>query len=1059
MKKIVLGLLLALAAYVRAAEWRIEVRNTGYTRSDLVVSHEVNQQWVELLKKHTLVEVTKAGAEQPVPCVVDSSAEHPMLVWLMGGATVPYQKRSFKLAPKGAFAVLGGGLQLTRDDKKITIANADYRLWQPRQGGGGFPQDITYARSGVMDKELFFLDRIVCRGAQGGLEQYCAKDCEGAQSKLLFQSPLRAVVETTTGFGRDGAEATDRPQVTYRYIYTAFSPVIEVTAHFRRNDDRVWSEVHFMHLSRAKPGPYTAMVTGAPLKKTALKAAGEKSASLHGANWAVLNDGVNSCGAGFRNVTAWDASNEFVYYIRSDVSSWERGALRFRGSLYLGPGSDGVDYNAWLGPEHQPEITFIKDGKPTLPVDQPPVTGAHTLENRAFKIAFAAAEQGFDCIGIVNSMEEAARFVNPHDAQAGFWRLIFKGVTNTNGVPESVTIDNHAPAKQRHVNKKRGELIFTWEGLDLPGEPAVVDVTAQVTLDPATGESDWRIKVKNRSQVYGLWESHYPLLLSMAKSGRGDLVAPTGNWGGSLYKRFDGTLNIPYPSASCPLQCMAYQQGSAGLYIAAHDSTASAKSFVVNQSQDVSIIHPAPNAGVPGNAGAPEYPVVIAAYNGTWWEMARRYRKWALKQRWTAKGAIRQRQDYPQNLQELSFWMITSGGSESVENTMQRAAELFPDLTIGTHWYNWHEIPFDHSYPEYFPAKPGVAEATRKMVGNGQVIMPYINGRLWDQDIDSFESATPAACKQPSGAIYVEHYGVNSRNLVPMCPFTTLWQIRVAGICQQLVDEVKVNSIYLDQIGAAKPALCYDPTHGHPLGGGHHWVDGYRAMLTPVKEYCVKHGVSLTTENTAEPYMDNIDAYLTWNPRHAADIPLLPAVYSGYTIYFSSPQSAADTLDAFCAAQGRDFLWGCQLGWNSSWILEENHREKQRFQYELCRYRAAARDFMLYGQLLDDLKIGGEVPSAPHIWHRSTAHSANLPITMGTVWRAQDGREACFLVNVTSQPQKIRIDLTKQPQLKHRKTWKAQRITLDHAEPMVKTKGILEFEMAPHSVTGYNLGS
>jgi hypothetical protein len=389
---------------------------------------------------------------------------------------------------------------------------------------------------------------------------------------------------------------------------------------------------------------------------------------------------------------------------------------------------------------------------------------------------------------------------------------------------------------------------------------------------------------------------------------------------------------------------------------------------------------------------------------------------------------------------------------------MQRAAELFPGLTIGTHWYNWHKIPFDNSYPEYFPTKPGVSDAAKKMVGNNQVIMPYINGRLWDQDIESFKGATPAACKQPSGEIYVEHYGVNSRNLVPMCPYTAFWQSRIQKICNRLVDEVGFNSIYLDQIGAAKPGLCYDPSHGHPVGGGHHWVDGYRTMLTPIKEFCIKRGVSLTTENTAEPYMDNIDAYLTWNPRYEPDIPLLPAIYSGYTIYFSSPEAREDSLEAFCAAQGRDFLWGCQLGWNDGWILEKSHREKQKFQYELCKYRAAARDFFLYGQLLDDIRFENEVPYMRHTWNRSSAHCVNLPVVMGTTWQAQDGRNALFLVNVSDKVQKIRFDLSKQSQLKDRRTWTLQQLTPDGLKAAFETKSFVEIEMAPHSVTGYVVG-
>jgi hypothetical protein len=909
-----------------------------------------------------------------------------------------------------------------------------------------------------MDNELYFLDRLVCAAPKGGIQQFSAKDCEGAQTKILFNSPLRAVVETTTGFGREGSESTDLPQAVYRYTYTAFSPVIEISANYRRGDDRVWREVHFMHLSREKRGPYREVITGSPLKRRALNKEGEKSCADNGANWAVLSDGVNSCGAGYRNVLFWDASDEFVYYIRSGNRSWASGSLYFEGGLYIGPGSDGVDYDAWLGAGHQPEISFIEDGSEVLPIDQPPVVGRYILENSDMKIAFAAAEQGFDCLGIENSEAEGKRFVNPHDDLAGFWRLTFKGPANTNGVRDSVTLDNHASAQKRYVEKKRRELIFTWEGLDLPGEPAAVDVIAHIKLDKATGESQWRLSVKNRSKVYGLWASDYPVLLSVSKPGSGDLNAPRGNWGGSLLKRFNGTQYLNYPSHSCPVQCLAYQLGVAGLYIAAHDGAACAKSLVINTSQDVTWRQAAANAGVPGAAGAPEYPVVIAAYTGSWWAMARKYRSWALQQLWTSKGPIKQRTDYPKNLKDLSFWMITSGGAEVVQSTMQRAAELFPGLTIGTHWYNWHKIPFDNSYPEYFPTKPGVSDAAKKMVGNNQVIMPYINGRLWDQDIESFKGATPAACKQPSGEIYVEHYGVNSRNLVPMCPYTAFWQSRIQKICNRLVDEVGFNSIYLDQIGAAKPGLCYDPSHGHPVGGGHHWVDGYRTMLTPIKEFCIKRGVSLTTENTAEPYMDNIDAYLTWNPRYEPDIPLLPAIYSGYTIYFSSPEAREDSLEAFCAAQGRDFLWGCQLGWNDGWILEKSHREKQKFQYELCKYRAAARDFFLYGQLLDDIRFENEVPYMRHTWNRSSAHCVNLPVVMGTTWQAQDGRNALFLVNVSDKVQKIRFDLSKQSQLKDRRTWTLQQLTPDGLKAAFETKSFVEIEMAPHSVTGYVVG-
>jgi hypothetical protein len=83
-------------------------------------------------------------------------------------------------------------------------------------------------------------------------------------------------------------------------------------------------------------------------------------------------------------------------------------------------------------------------------------------------------------------------------------------------------------------------------------------------------------------------------------------------------------------------------------------------------------------------------------------------------------------------------------------------------------------------------------------------------------------------------------------------------------------------------------------------------------MLTPIRRSAVACGAMLATENTAEPYMDNIDAYLTWTPDRADDVPALPAVYSGYTTWIGSPQDADVSFESFQAAQVRDVLWGVQ---------------------------------------------------------------------------------------------------------------------------------------------------
>ena len=1032
--------MLLLSAGPAVAAYTLEVRSGTAARVDAVVSHAVTRDWAAAAATHTLAEITADGQASFVPCGVDASGEVPVLFWKLPGSTGAGAVRRFAWVLGPGSTPSASDLRVTVEAASIAVENGYFRLKHPLRGGGGFPYDITYAQSGHADPQLFFLDRIVRR--QGGdrrLAQYSARDCTDAEARVVYQSPLRVVVETRTGFGKKAAETPGNPRAVYRYIYTASSPVAEVSARYTREDDEPWNELHFLHLSRQERR-YTQFVTGDTIQTHSMQPKGAPSLAVTAPQWAVMSDGADACGTGFDGAVCWDASNQFVYYIRGGYAAWTERTCRFDGGLYFGPDKAAEWYAQWLGRERSPEIRFFRNGRPWVPMEQGTLEGAYELKNQALRVVFDSAERGFDCLGIENRLAEDTRFVRVREGVAGLWSLTFKTPPDAAGKQESVEINNRTAAVRCFSRRLWRGFEFVWQGLDLPGEPGSVDVRAEVRIESGGGASAWRLKVANRSRRFGLWESEYPLLRGVVQPGVADVLLPRGNWGGTLARRHRGHCEVRYPSTGCPLQMLAFNLGDAGLYLAAHDGASRAKRLVVTQEQDVGFRLLSENAGVPGAAFAPDYPVVIAAYRGDWWQAAERYRAWATQQAWTAKGPIRQRADYPQRLEDLGFWMILNGEPAGVTNQMAKTARLYPDVPAGVHWYCWHQIPFDNSYPEYFPTKDGMAEATRAMAGKGQMVMPYINGRLWDQDIPSFIGAYAATCKQLTGTNYVEHYGKHSRNLVPMCPATRLWQDKVRDICHRLMAGCGVNAIYLDQIGAAAPAACYDASHGHPLGGGRYWTDGYRAMLTPIKGEAERLGVALTTENTAEPYMDTVDAYLAWNPRYQEDVPLLPAVYSGYTIYFTSPQASQDTLDAFCAAQARDFLWGCQLGWNDPWILQEKHREKQQFQLALCRYRLAAKDFMVYGQLVDEVWPLNSVPEVNHLWHRSQPHAARLPVVMGTVWRDDRGRLAVFVVNTGGEPQAFDFRMEPQRWLKSRGPWRLSSLTPGGETPVALTK-------------------
>ena len=687
---------------------------------------------------------------------------------------------------------------------------------------------------------------------------------------------------------------------------------------------------------------------------------------------------------------------------------------------------------------------------------------AYELVNGRIKLSFGPASRGFDTLAIENRMAGNVRFVHPRPKLPALWTLTFRGKADNRGKRESFSFNNHVAAARRLARRRENGISFFWEGIDLPHEPAAVDVIVSVDLDRESEASEWRIQVKNRSRRLGLWSSRYPLLPSVILPGQGDLVAPTGVWGGSLFKESRDKRLMTYPSYSCPVQCLAFQRGEAGLYIAAHDGLASTKFLEVSKEQDMTWDQLAGHAGVAGAAEAPSYPVVIAAYRGSWWEMARIYRRWAMKQSWTAKGPIATRDDYPDILNDIALWLRVSGSpnelseryyeAKSVREYFEKARKRLPDIKLGLHWYEWHRFPFNHSFPEYFPPKPGFYELVKSMVESGWAVMPYINGRLWDTGIESFGRARSSACKSESGEIFVKYYG--SRGLATQCPYAAYWQKTMGTVCRKLVEEAKVNAIYLDQIGSCEPQPCFDPTHGHPVGGGHFWVEGYRRMLTPIKDFCAKRGVFLTTEDTAEPYMDTIDAFLTCTARHETDLPLLPAVYSGYTTYFSTPEGEGNSLDTFCALQGRDFLWGVQPGRNH-WILNASQREKLRFHHLLARYRGALKAFLQYGQLVGEPSFTGSIPKVRHLWRYKGSRTMRLPIVMGSFWRARDGRLLLLMINTSRKEQrgslllsKQGVDLPKSPLI--------QEITLEGVSQGIKPGGdLFQFSLPSRQPVAY----
>lgn len=635
---------------------------------------------------------------------------------------------------------------------------------------------------------------------------------------------------------------------------------------------------------------------------------------------------------------------------------------------------------------------------------------AIVIKNDSFSVGFADGNGGFGCTGIAYKAADGGmeKFIFPQVAKVKLFQLEFQKPDND----ASFILDNNSDCEKSHTvtTDAQGNTvgIFHFKNLNLPDEPGVVDVTVRVVLDKILPKSSWYISVENNSKKMGTWSVIFPAFKSVCNKGTGDLVLPTGNWGGQLFKNSRISKSLTYPNSSCPTQFFCYTKNNKTLYIGAHDPGGWGKEFNVNSDQDIEVKTFTENMGIPGKSSNATFPVVVQACDGNWWKAAKLYRQWALeKAPWTQRGLVEKRNDVPVEFKEIGLWMI--GGwvpSQGVQDSLIKAAALF-QTKIGTHWYEWHVSKFDFDYPELKP-KPGFAEAVKNMTQKDILVMPYLNGHVWDQALPSYAQMKKYACMQKNGKVYEEMWGRPPHPFSGMCPYTKAYQDFIAQFCIDFAGTYKLKALYLDQIGAVTPSWCFDPSHGHPLGTGSYWMDGYRKMISKIKQG-TNGTVAITTENTEEIYMDTIDGFLTWDNMSSEDIPLLAAVYSGYTAYFGSPSDEKDDLDAFAVAHGRGLLWGNQLGWNGGWLTykADKYMAKIKCLDKFSKYRLLGKKFLIYGELLGELTPLEEQPliTTSH-YYRVTAgqpREVTLPAVMSTLWRASDGALGIFIVNMTPQ--------------------------------------------------------
>ena len=635
---------------------------------------------------------------------------------------------------------------------------------------------------------------------------------------------------------------------------------------------------------------------------------------------------------------------------------------------------------------------------------------AETLANDALAIEFADASLGFGVKGIVNRLDGETAFVKGVERGVDFWALLFHAKDAAGKIVEA-RVDNRAPCAARRIEKVDAKWTFVWEGLDLPDEKGVFDVRATVRLIGKTASS-WEIEVNNRSAKWGLFETHYPYLREVVGEGEADVMLPAQFLGARLYRKHTSERFTPgedinhswYPMVT------AFMKDGAGLFVSPYDGQGRIKRMRFLKNHDLAYVTPVENAGIAGKAAeGPRYPIVIAAYRGDWCEAARIYRKWALRQKWCAKGPIAKRADSPKRMAECHGWLVAEQEARGVSNFVTKVRKRFPDVKFGCEWTKWGNQPFDTNYPEMLPSRPGVDVVMQYGVDAGLPLMPYTNGRLWDTEQASWYYAKRDATLDEKGRPNLEEYGRN-RKFGVMCPAVRGWQDCFSEYMIRLCETIKCGIVYIDQVGCSRPKTCFDPSHGHPLGGGTWWVDGNRTIMGRIHDALSERGVAITSEGANECYLDVIDGQQLACRPQAEDIPFYTFVYGGYTTYFASELDFGTEFLPFWTIYARATIWGVESGLSYSWPLDHG---KERFgeAFANCaRFREEAKEFLAYGHLTGEVKFAKTPATFSTSWpkDKKVTFTGTFPEVMGAAWQnVDDTKQAVALANMTDCEQTV----------------------------------------------------
>lgn len=652
-------------------------------------------------------------------------------------------------------------------------------------------------------------------------------------------------------------------------------------------------------------------------------------------------------------------------------------------------------------------------------------------------------------------------FLDENVENMGLWQVDLLPGTE----PKAITPSAAKIFKVERSKENPLEWQAVWEGFNLSEAPQM-RIIVSTELDNNTPVSRWSITVANLGSLR-IEKVKFPRIVNIRRQEDERLAVPV--WMGqvtdnpreviSKISAEGRQLEWPYPG-TLSLQCLTfYRENGPGLYLSCDDTAAFRKTFAfwgdTLQRINYEMGHYPENQNSPRTTYFPSYRAIVGTFQGDWITAAEQYREWGTKQNWAQQSRL-SRGLVPDWLLNTGMWVWNRGRSEKV---LQPAVALQKELglPVSVFWHWWHGCAYDTGFPEYLPPREGT-ETFKKALADAHQhdirAIVYMNQRLWGMTTQSWneKGAERFAVKTINGTVHPEVYNTfTGQACASMCLATPFWRNTYAGITEEAVRFLGVDGIYMDQ--ACSSLLCYDPTHGHPLGGGTFWMNGFRQLSTDIRARTKRtRNVLLAGEGSGEAWLPYLDLMLTLQvsrERYAtpADgwvvIPFFQAVYHAYGVTYGNYSSLTyppyDELwpaefapkeplklldqkysDQFYLEQARTFAWGVQptiANFLPSHLQER--QEETAYMIKLAKIRAQTTKYLLYGTFLRSplyhapevavdlsrLSIYAGQREGLKSWQNKYSS-----IVSGT-WRAKDGSIGISLASILNEPMSLTLDV------------------------------------------------